>query len=112
MSSPPWTKIPTSDNNNDSDTTPSKMPSPDDDFHTFRSRDIELRKTAQFSDAQLIVGNAVWNVHKSIVCLRSGFFNKELSSLFRPGDVKSVTILNHTEEEVRLLLEFIYSGSK
>ncbi|KAG6353630.1 hypothetical protein INS49_005338 [Diaporthe citri] len=50
------------------------------------------------------------NVHKSIVCLRSGFLRRELSSPSKTGDVKSVKILNHTEEEMALLLEFIYSG--
>lgn len=84
-----------------------------EDRSRFRANDIELLKTGQFSDAQMIVGGRVWNVHKSIVCMRSGFLNKALSGSSKAGEIKSVNILQtYTEKQVEWLLEFIYSGSK
>lgn len=48
-----------------------------EDRSRFRRNDIELLKTGQFSDVQVVVGDLIWNVHRSIVCLRSSFFKKK-----------------------------------
>lgn len=82
-----------------------------DDGGRHRAKDMELLKTGQYSDAQLIAGTRVWSVHKAIVC-RSGFFDKEFSSFFNAGHLSAIKIRHQTENEVELLVEFIYSGSK
>lgn len=83
-----------------------------EDRSRFRSNDMELLNTGKFSDARLIVGFRVWNVHKSIVCLRSGFLSERLSGQPNTAGVNAVYIRNYTERQVELLLEFIYSGRK
>lgn len=92
--------------------TPAKLPDLIEDGCVFRANDMELLKTGRFSDAQVAVGDRVWNVHKSIVCLRSGFFDEALSGAPNAGEVPVFNILDYTEKEVELLLEFIYSGSQ
>lgn len=98
--------MPTS-NSDDQPVSSLKMQDLIEDRDRFRHDDIELLKTGQFSDAQIIVGHRVWNVHKSIVCPRSVYFRVSLQ-----GSTQSVKIWNHAGEQVELLLEFIYSGSK
>lgn len=76
----------------------------------FRSQDLELLKTGQFSDARLTLDGKIWNVHKSIVCLRSAY----MKSAFTPGPTArrdELVITGHSRKQVDLLLEFIYSGS-
>lgn len=77
----------------------------------FRRNDLEILKTGQFSDARLKLDGTVWNVHKSIVCPRSGF-TKGLFSAFSEAEIDELVIEGLTKEQVNLLLEFIYSGSK
>lgn len=83
-----------------------------EDRARFRRNDIELLNTGRFSDARVIVAFRIWNVHKSIVCLRSGFLAERLSGQPNAAVVTAVYISNHTERQVEMLLEFIYSGRK
>lgn len=83
-----------------------------EDRSRFRRNDIELLNTGRFSDARVIVAFRIWNVHKSIVCLRSGFLAERLSGQPNAAGVTAVYISNHTERQVEMLLEFIYSGRK
>lgn len=83
-----------------------------EDRSRFRRSDIELLNTGKFSDARVIVGFRVWNVHRSIVCLRSGFFAERLSGQPGAAGVNAVYIRDQTERQVGMLLEFIYSGRK
>lgn len=83
-----------------------------EDRSRFRSNDIELLNTGKFSDARVIVGGRAWNVHKSIVCMRSGFLSERLSGRPNAAGVNAFHIWNYNERQVEMLLAFIYSGRK
>lgn len=95
----------------DQGATPAKMQELPTRHFSYRSEDMELLKTGKFSDALVTVGTKVFNVHRSIVCPRSGFLNGVLSATSKRGKVNA-EIFYHSVEHFELLLEFIYSGSK
>lgn len=64
------------------------------DRSRFRNNDVELLNTGKFSDARVIVGFRVWNVHRSIVCLRSGFLAERLSGQPNTAGITAVYIRN------------------
>lgn len=74
-----------------------------EDSMFYRFRDIELLRTGSHSDARVTAGTREWKVHKSIVCTRSGL-------MFDDEEVHDIR--SHTEKQVELVLEFIYSGCK
>ncbi|KAK2609392.1 hypothetical protein N8I77_002889 [Diaporthe amygdali] len=98
-------------NGDDQEATPAKRQKLGDGRFGFRSNDMELLRTGSFSDAQVIAGNRVWKVHKSIVCLRSGFMHQVLAGPFKQGQAAIVRIDVCTEKQLDLVLEFIYSRS-
>lgn len=73
----------------------------------FRADDKFLLKTRMFSDCQLKLGDRVWDVHKSIVCVRSDFLDNRFEA---KADVFEVSLC--TEKQVELFLEYVYSGGK
>lgn len=88
------------------------MQNPIDDRCRFHADDMKLLETGRFSDARILVGDRCWNVHKSIVCMRSGFLSKAFCGQSKAGEGEVFRIRNYAENQVELLLEFIYSGSK
>lgn len=80
-----------------------------EDRSHFRTSDKLLLKTGLFSDCQLKAGNRVWNVHKSIVCLRSCFIEDRFET---ETEADVVDVGFGTEKQVELFLEYLYSGSK
>lgn len=91
--------------------TPAKMQELPTRHFSYRSEDMELLKTGKFSDARVTVGTKVFNLHRSIVCPRSGYLNAILSATRKRGKVNA-EIQYDSVELFELLLEFIYSGSK
>lgn len=83
-----------------------------EDRSRFRSNDMELLRTGQFSDAQVVGGGRTWKVHKSIVCSRSGVLAQALSDQSEAAETATVRIWHQTERLVGFLFEFIYSGRK
>jgi hypothetical protein len=78
----------------------------------FRSNDLELLAKGLYSDAQVIAGDRVWKVHRSIVCLRSGYMRDVLFGQFEEDtSIPKILPFDTTEKQADLLLEFIYSGS-
>lgn len=98
--------------NDDQDARLSKMQDLIEDRSRFRGNDIELLRTGQFSDAEVVVGGRTWKVHKCIVCSRSGFLAQALSGQSEAAETATIYIWHHTERLVEFLFEFIYSGRK
>ncbi|KAG8158365.1 hypothetical protein KVR01_012126 [Diaporthe batatas] len=79
----------------------------------FRSNDLELLETGQFSDAEVGVNQRVWKVHKGILCPRSGYFRKAFSNQSTTEETADFTAFGFGiyEDKAELILEFIYAGS-
>lgn len=77
------------------------------DRSPFRAHDKYLLQTGVFSDCQLKAGNRFWNVHKSIVFLRSTYIENGFDE-----EVKVIDVGFCTEKQVELFLEYVYSGGK
>lgn len=80
------------------------------DRNRFNFDDLALLKSGQFSDAQLTLGDKTWQVHKSILCPRSGYMQDVLSP-YSIARIEEAGITEPTEEHIDQFLEFIYSGS-
>lgn len=77
----------------------------------FRSNDLKLLETGQYSDAQITVGDRIWKVHKSIICQRSGYLAEVSFRTAKDGEpIPEELPFGTTEKLAELLLEFIYSG--
>lgn len=70
----------------------------------------DLLESGLFSDAEVRCGSRTWKVHKAILCTRSKWFKKALMGHFEESATGIVTIEICSEDEVNLLLHYLYTG--
>ncbi|KAK7745819.1 hypothetical protein SLS53_002536 [Cytospora paraplurivora] len=69
-----------------------------------------LLASGEGADATVICINQTWRVHKAILCHRSEWFRIALMGEFQEARSSRVTITEWRENEVDLLLHWIYTG--
>lgn len=72
----------------------------------------DLLQSGLFSDAEVRCGSRTWKVHKAILCTRSEWFKKALMGHFKESATGIVTIEICSEDEVNLLLHYLYTGGE
>ncbi|KAK7917712.1 hypothetical protein PG985_011320 [Apiospora marii] len=70
----------------------------------------KLYKSELFADAELVVGDEKWPIHKAIVCSRSDWFMKALAGPFKEATANKVDITGHDPKYVGLVLRYLYTG--
>ena len=82
-----------------------------------KHRDSKLRidfdnlfEDPKYSDAQIVVGEKTFHVHKAIIVSRSLWFKAAFEGGMKEQQENKVTISNYDYEIVREMLRFIYTG--
>ncbi|KAI7773308.1 hypothetical protein LA080_011331 [Diaporthe eres] len=78
---------------------------------SFSHCDKVVLQTGYYSDAQVTQGTRVWDVHTSIVCMRSGVMCDALEQKSTAGEKMVAEFPRVTEKQMELALEFIYTGN-
>ncbi|KAK7972604.1 hypothetical protein PG996_006812 [Apiospora saccharicola] len=69
----------------------------------------ELFNNRRFSDAEIIVGDRVWPVHRSILCPRSVWFNSAFTNGLSESHTAKVTLREQDPDIIHLVLQFLYA---
>ncbi|KAH7033142.1 BTB/POZ protein [Microdochium trichocladiopsis] len=71
----------------------------------------ELLESGKDADAVVRCGEHTWNIHKSILCVRSKWFEKSLDGPFMESSSGTVVIEEFKPACVKWVLDYLYSGS-
>ncbi|OHF04311.1 hypothetical protein CORC01_00650 [Colletotrichum orchidophilum] len=69
-----------------------------------------LLKSGVFSDCEVKCDGKTWKLHKSILCIRSGYFNSCLTNGWPEGKTGCVEITLFTKEQMDWIISYIYTG--
>lgn len=67
-----------------------------------------LKVTGRFSDLRLVCNARHWDVHKAIVCSRSGFFDGACSHQFREATSGVIDLSEDDEDAVEQMVHYFY----
>ncbi|KXH52195.1 hypothetical protein CNYM01_00526 [Colletotrichum nymphaeae SA-01] len=76
----------------------------------FGSSDGQLLKSGKFSDCKVRCDGTTWNCHKSILCMRSDYFLKNLGEDWPAGKTGVSKITCFTAEQMDWTISYIYTG--
>ncbi|KAM0324605.1 hypothetical protein ACHAQA_007993 [Verticillium albo-atrum] len=101
-----------------------------DNTERFKMSDHQLLTSGFFADCELVLGEKVWKLHKSVVCLRSKYFERALMgnwpvsasdpaeaadslTLSKEARTSKITLMpgQFAEEQIDWLINFIYTGA-
>lgn len=71
----------------------------------------QLRSEPSFSDADILVGDETFKVHRNVVCNLSDFFMRVFLGPFKEAEKQSLKVENATSAAVSILLDFAYGVS-
>ncbi|KAH8767329.1 hypothetical protein F5883DRAFT_521940 [Diaporthe sp. PMI_573] len=70
--------------------------------------DLELLRSGNFADVEIVCGDRSWKCHRAILVPRSVWFRKALSGPFQEASNKRISLDEETPVCVELALKFIY----
>ncbi|EEY21374.1 hypothetical protein D7B24_003995 [Verticillium nonalfalfae] len=89
----------------------SELSSPDD-ADRFMLSDHRLLTSGFFADCEIVLGCKTWKLHKSVICLRSKYFERAFMGHWPEAKSGNITLSTDqfTEEQIEWLISFVYTG--
>lgn len=97
------------------------MPGDPQQEAAYRAADLKLFESGQFADVIVKCEAKEWHVHMNILCTRSKWFEKALTSPYvtvisegplEPGMWREVTIHEQDPDAIDVCLRYIYGGGE
>ncbi|KAG8158348.1 hypothetical protein KVR01_012109 [Diaporthe batatas] len=81
----------------------------DDSEGDLRSGELDLLKSGNFADVDIVCGDRTWKCHRAILVPRSAWFQKALSGPFEEASTRQIKLDEENPDSVDLALKYIYS---
>ncbi|KAG8157976.1 hypothetical protein KVR01_012248 [Diaporthe batatas] len=78
----------------------------------YKSGDLDLLSSGNFSDVEVVCGDRSWKCHGAILVPRCLWFRKALTGPFQESNTRKITLAEEDPICIDLVLKYIYGGGR